>query len=128
MHPLDRIENYLPGEQLVNAEGLFPTRSSSMEIINNTVNQQFEVREGDYLAVLQYRIRGENMYFLHTGVPKEIGNKGIAAALAKHGLDYARRHAFKIVVYCPYVAAYLKRHPEYMDLVNEEYWQKHKPT
>lgn len=88
-----------------------------MEITNNTVNEQFEVREGDHLAVLQYRVRGENMYFLHTGVPDEIGNQGIAAALAKYGLDYARRHALKIVVYCPYVAAYLRRHPEYKDLL-----------
>ena len=96
---------------------LRPKSSFEMEITNNTVNQQFEVREEDHLAVLQYRMRGERMYFMHTGVPDALGGRGIAAALAKHGLEYARANGHQIVVYCPYVQAYMKRNPEYNDLL-----------
>lgn len=92
-----------------------------MEIINNTVNEQFEVRQAGHLAVIQYRVRHGRMYFMHTGVPQALGGQGIAAALARRALAYAREQAYKIVVYCPYVAAFLKRHPEYDDLIDEEY-------
>jgi predicted GNAT family acetyltransferase len=54
---------------------------------------------------------------MHTQVPKEYEGKGIAAMIVKHVLDYARNEGLKILVYCPYTAAYIKRHPEYNDLV-----------
>ncbi|TNE61359.1 MAG: N-acetyltransferase [Bacteroidetes bacterium] len=90
-----------------------------MDVINNTRNQQFEVYLDDHLAVLQYRLRENRMYFMHTGVPEAIGGRGVASALARTGLEHARKEGLKIVVYCPYVRAYLKRHPEYSDLLDQ---------
>ena len=92
-----------------------------MEIINNTVNEQFEVRQEGHLAVMQYRVRRGRMYFMHTGVPQALSGRGIAAALDRRALAPAREQAYTIVVYCPFVAAFLKRHPEYDDLIDGEY-------
>ncbi|MBL0359139.1 MAG: N-acetyltransferase [Chitinophagaceae bacterium] len=58
---------------------------------------------------------------MHTYVPETHEGKGIAGSMAKFVLEYAKNSNLKLIVYCPYVAAYLKRHPEYNELVDENY-------
>lgn len=55
--------------------------------------------------------------FTHTGVPPAYEGQGIASALVKEGLAYARKEGYKVVPLCSFVAAYIKRHPEYADLL-----------
>lgn len=55
--------------------------------------------------------------FNHTYVPPALRGGGIAGSLAAHGLDWARASGRRVVPSCPYVAAYVRRHPEYADLV-----------
>lgn len=55
--------------------------------------------------------------FHHTFVPAELRGGGIAGALTGHALDWARASGKKVLPSCPYVAAYVRRHPEYEDLV-----------
>ena len=95
-----------------------------IEVVHNTRNQQFEVRTEGELAELDYRMRGNTMFFLHTWVPKSISGRGIASALARFGLDYALANGHRIAVLCPFVAAYLKRHQEYRNLLDPEYHQR----
>ncbi|MEM6525615.1 MAG: GNAT family N-acetyltransferase [Bacteroidota bacterium] len=84
-----------------------------MEITNNERNQRFEVLAGDYLAELVYRIRAGKMYLMHTWVPPELEGQGIASALAEFALNYAKDHGQEVVVYCPFVKAYIQKHPEW---------------
>lgn len=53
----------------------------------------------------------------HTEVFDEFSGRGIAGALVAAELDDARRQGLRVRPLCPYVAAYIKRHPEYTDLV-----------
>jgi len=57
------------------------------------------------------------LQLIHTEVPEALRGKGMASALAQSALEWAREHQVKVDVICPYVAAYLKKHPEYSDLV-----------
>jgi predicted GNAT family acetyltransferase len=41
----------------------------------------------------------------------------MASALAESAFQWARENQVKVDVICPSVAAYLKKHPEYSDLV-----------
>ena len=43
--------------------------------------------------------------------------RGIAGAITRHALDYSREQGWKVIPNCPYVAAWIKRHPEYQNLV-----------
>lgn len=95
-----------------------------MQVLNNKTNLQFEVYQNESLAVLQYRLKDNTIYFMHTGVPKELEGKGIGSTLAKFGLDYAKNNGYKIVVYCPFVVQYVKEHREYLKLLNEKYQSK----
>ena len=91
----------------------------SLNITNNEKEQQFEVRLEDELAILQYRSHDGLLFLMHTEVPDNLAGRGIASALAAHAFEYARDHGAKVKVYCPFVVNYLKRHPEYADLVQK---------
>lgn len=89
----------------------------SFTITNNEENLRFETPVGQDLAFVEYRWHKGDIAFMHTYVPDEGRGLGVAAALAKYVLDYARNRKLKILVYCPYIAQYIKRHPEYETLI-----------
>ena len=88
-------------------------------ISNDTQQQQFQARVNGELAYLEYRWHNNLLALMHTFVPASLEGQGLASALAKYALDYARENNLKVLVYCPFVAAYLKRHPEYNILVEK---------
>ena len=94
---------------------------NDFSVTNNLQQQQFEVNINDQLAVLVYRFHKNDIVFMHTQVPAELENRGIASALAKFAFEWAKAHDKKVMVYCPFVASYLQRHPEFSSLVDKNY-------
>jgi predicted GNAT family acetyltransferase len=80
-------------------------------------NGRFELERDGHVAYLEYNLAGKILQLLHTEVPEALRGKGMASALAESALQWAREHQVKVDVICPYVAAYLKKHPEYSDLL-----------
>jgi predicted GNAT family acetyltransferase len=72
----------------------------------------------DAVGELAYTTDGRKMTILHTGVPLELEGHGIGSRLARAALEYARAHGLRVVPVCPFVRAYLKQHPEYLDVVD----------
>ena len=68
-------------------------------------------------ALIAYRLSPGVVTFTHAEVPEAFEGHGIASAIAKTGLDWARAEGLKVVPKCPFVADYIERHPEYADLV-----------
>ncbi|MCC6589661.1 MAG: N-acetyltransferase [Bryobacterales bacterium] len=87
------------------------------QVTNNQSAHQFELTADGETAVLTYRLQPGSITFVHTGVPEKLEGRGIAKQLAAAGLEFAREHGLTVVPLCPYVAGYIKRHPEYLDLV-----------
>lgn len=56
------------------------------------------------------------MTITHTGVPAEVGGRGIAGDLVRAALVAAREQAWKVVPACAYAQTWMKRHPEFEDL------------
>jgi uncharacterized protein len=90
---------------------------SEVRVVNNVEANQFEWRDGTDRAILAYRVRGDVIEYRHTVVPPALRNRGIAAELASHAIAYAAANGLMIFPLCPYVLAYLARHPEHGDLV-----------
>ncbi|HSZ32184.1 MAG TPA: GNAT family N-acetyltransferase [Puia sp.] len=88
-----------------------------IQVSNNLKQSQFEVLEEGEIAVLQYRIHEGVIWLMHTEVPKNLEGRGIAAALAHFSLEWAKENHIKAKVLCPFVAVYLKRHPEYNEYI-----------
>ena len=80
-------------------------------------NGRFELERDGQVAYLEYNLAGKVIQLIHTEVPQSLRGKGMAAALAESAFQWAREHQVKVDVICPYVAAYLQKHPEYSDLV-----------
>ncbi|HMP94156.1 MAG TPA: GNAT family N-acetyltransferase [Phnomibacter sp.] len=95
-----------------------------VQVTHNSQAQQFEVSLPDGgLATMVYRHYKGNIAFMHTHVPEAYEGQGIAAAMAQKALQWVQSQGKKIMLYCPYVSGYVKRHPEYHPLVNMEYHQ-----
>jgi len=88
-------------------------------VIHDPAAQQFRVCTGAEAAVLQYRLTADRITFLHTFVPKAFRGKRIAQRLAHAGLEHAKAEGLRVVAICPFVQAYLRKHPEYRALVED---------
>lgn len=90
----------------------------SYDIRHNEAESQFETTVDGHLAVAAYDLEEPNrIVFTHTEVPESLSGRGIAGAIVKYGLDYAREKNLTVVPQCSYVAAFVKRHSEYQDLL-----------
>ena len=86
---------------------------ANFEITHNKQNMQFEATVNGEKAFLEYRMKGNDIAFMHTEVPETLSGKGIASALAVYAFNYAKENNLPVIVYCPFVKTFLKRHPEY---------------
>jgi predicted GNAT family acetyltransferase len=87
------------------------------DIYNNQQRQQFQIEIDGQLASLEYRLHEGTIVLMHTEVPPALGGRGIGSALAEYALNYARTHHLPVKIYCPFVAAYVRRHPEQQDII-----------
>jgi predicted GNAT family acetyltransferase len=97
-----------------------PPSSNEPEVVNNEAESRFEVSTLEGLAELRYKtLRNGTLVLVHTEVPPTMAGRGIAGRLAVAAFELARARGVQVVVLCPYVTTFIKRHPEYKDLVRE---------
>ncbi len=72
---------------------------------------------GDKVAASYFGMKGDALVFTHTEVPEEFEGQGIASLLARGIFENLRDTGRKAILYCPFLIAYFKRHPEYADVV-----------
>jgi predicted GNAT family acetyltransferase len=86
------------------------------EIHDNPAHHRYELVVDGVTAYVLYRRQPGVITFIHTEVPKALGGRGVGSRLARHVLDTARAEGMKVVPTCPFIAAWMKKHPEYDDL------------
>jgi len=70
-----------------------------------------------YVGFIGYHRDGDVVTLQHTIVNEEFGRRGYARALVTLVLDQLRQEGAKIISECTYVDDYLKRYPEYQDML-----------
>lgn len=88
------------------------------EVKHDARRRRFELEADGRTGFLTYILKDGAMVFTHTIVPPELEGRGIGGRIVRAGLDFARAEALKVVPQCPFVGAYIERHPEYRDLLN----------
>jgi predicted GNAT family acetyltransferase len=88
-----------------------------LAIHDNREAGRYEAEVEGQLAFAEYMLTGNNITFTHTEVPEELEGHGIASQLARFVLDDARARGLEVIPLCPFIKAYIARHPEYQDLV-----------
>jgi predicted GNAT family acetyltransferase len=84
---------------------------------DNRAEQEFELDVEGHRAIAAYQREGDTITFTHTLVPKAIEGRGVASKLIRAALDASRDEGLKVIAQCPFVAAYIERHPEYRGLL-----------
>jgi len=88
-----------------------------LAIEHDRASRTFHAELGGQSAVLHYELLPGVMDITHTETPDEFRGRGIAAKLARAALEWARSEGLAVIPSCSYVAAYVRRNPEYADLV-----------
>lgn len=88
----------------------------SRDIKHDSVEKRFEWTEEGLLSFQTYDYQDGVMTILHTEVPEAAGGRGIAGDLTRTALDTARANGWKVKAQCAYADAFIRRHPEYLDL------------
>lgn len=91
----------------------------TIEFVDDAQATRFELRsDEELLGFLAYRLTGDDLTMIHTEIDPAHGGQGHAATLVRAALDDARERGLRVVPTCAYVASYIRKHPEYADLVS----------
>lgn len=95
-----------------------------LTVRDNPERNRFEIDLGDgSFAIAEYTLPAGEIMFTHTEVPEAHEGKGIGTALIRHALDAARERGLKVIPICPFFAAYMQKHEEEQDLLDET-WRR----
>jgi hypothetical protein len=86
-------------------------------VFHNVALQRFELRVGDALCLIDYRLVPGKLVIYHTEVPRPLERRGLAACMTRVALDFARSQSLQVEPRCPYTAYFMRKHPEYADLL-----------
>jgi predicted GNAT family acetyltransferase len=89
----------------------------TLDIIHKPDIGRFEAVVDGLRCEADYRLDGPVMRMTHTGVPSQLEGRGIAAALVQTALSWARAQGLRVDPQCSYVRVYIKRHPQWQDLL-----------
>jgi predicted GNAT family acetyltransferase len=100
---------------------LLTTDADTGLIVEHDVDgSRYRIRDGaEYLGLIDYRMRvnGSVLAMTHTEVLPDRQGGGVAGIMARAALDDVRARALQVDPVCPYIATYIRRHPEYSDLL-----------
>ncbi|HZD22826.1 MAG TPA: GNAT family N-acetyltransferase [Acidimicrobiia bacterium] len=92
-----------------------------VRIWDDTDNNRYRIEvDGKPAGMAVYHLRGGMHIFVHTVVDKEFSGRGLGTKLVKYALDDVKQNGGRILPLCPLFAAYIKRHSEYDDLVDQQ--------
>jgi predicted GNAT family acetyltransferase len=85
---------------------------------DNADELRYEIEEdGDVRGTIRYT-RGDGVITLvHTEVDPKWEGHGVGSALVRGALDDIRARGLKVRPLCPFVAAYIRHHPDYEEIV-----------
>ncbi|HZA04711.1 MAG TPA: GNAT family N-acetyltransferase [Propionibacteriaceae bacterium] len=87
-------------------------------VSDNADESRYDLYDGDRLiGVAAYRLSGDSITFTHTQVDPEYEGQGAGSQLAREALDDSRARDRRVVVHCPFITAWIRRHPDYADLL-----------
>ena len=92
-----------------------------MVVRDNPSEHRYEVFvDGELAGFTVYEVRDARYWFVHTEIDDAHRGKSVGAFLVRSALDDIRSRGASIVPVCPFVAGWIRRHPDYRDLVDSE--------
>jgi predicted GNAT family acetyltransferase len=89
-----------------------------MAVRDNAEHHRYQLDVDGETAALYYRLAPGVITLVHTEVPPALGGRGVGSELVREVLKDIRARGLKVVARCPFVAAYMGKHPEFNDLLH----------
>lgn len=91
----------------------------TLQINHDKERHRFTAEVEGKISELKYTTSpdGKTLNYQHTFVPPELRGRRIAEQIVKEAMEYAKNNNYKVIPSCPYVHAYVERHPEYREVV-----------
>lgn len=94
----------------------------AIELVKNQEKKRFEMEVDNHIAFIEYLIDKDNiMYLTHTEVPRSLEGKGVGGSIVSKALNYIKENGYALAPLCPFVASYLRKHPEWKTLLAKGY-------
>lgn len=95
-----------------------PEDETPVSVTDNPAEHRFEVHWGDRLAGFTvYEERPEGYAFVHTKIEPDLEGHGLASRLVRVAMDAMAERGTAVLPYCPYVNAWLAKHPDHLGVV-----------
>ena len=92
--------------------------TGEVRVSDNPDRRRYEIHlDGELVGFSAYVPRPGLIIFTHTEVDDVLEGRGLGSRLAREALDDVRARGLKVTPLCPFIAAYIRRQPEYQDLV-----------
>lgn len=90
---------------------------SEYKLSDNKAEKRYEMPVDGFVGIIEYIKTKDEVYLTHTEVPTQLEGKGIGSEMVKQALEDIERQGLRLVPLCPFVATYLRRHPEWRRIV-----------
>lgn len=85
----------------------------TLEVVHNEADRRYELRtDGGLLGLIDYRLEPGAVALVHTEIDPRFERQGLGTQLVAGALADLRERGLRVIPACPFVAAYLRRHPE----------------
>jgi uncharacterized protein len=96
---------------------LQPAKPAVTNVRDNTALSRFELDVEGAVAFANYRRAPGTVIITHTETPGALRGRGIVSELVHGALELIRADGNKVVAGCGFVVDYLRRHPEFSELI-----------
>ena len=87
--------------------------ATQSSVIDNPHENRFELDVEGQTAVLNYERSPKSLLLVHTEVPASLRGRHLGDRLVEGAIAHAREQGLRVVAVCPFVKAYLRKHPEH---------------
>jgi predicted GNAT family acetyltransferase len=99
----------------------------TLTLQDNPAKHRFEGLDGDKVAgFVEYNMLTHSIMFTHTEVLPEYEGKGVGGFLAREVMAAARNLGKHVIPACPFIASYLRKHREMLDIVEPDVQRAYK--
>lgn len=90
-------------------------------LYKNEEKKRFEIEIDGSFAFINYSEKGSQIALVHTEVDPALNGLGAASAVVEKTLNYIEQSGKMLLPFCPYVFAYIKKHPEWKRIVSKHF-------
>lgn len=87
----------------------------------NTIKKRFEIELNGHFAFINYGEMGNKIVLVHTESEPELAGTGAASAVVEKTLNYIESNHYTLLPFCPFVFAYIQKHPEWKRIVDKKF-------